>query len=115
MPYYTDPSEERLMPLRLRMALQSDTFNDIEMRQFIDRDLRVLLARHDKSAVTEACSIASPAGRQVVKQAVRDVDPSMLDSLATDAHRHGLQDQAAYCSFASSIRYFPSRMTRRRR
>ena len=92
MSYYTGPSEEHLIPVRLRMALQSDSFNDVEMRQFIVRDLRVLLARQQRATIAQVYSAASPAGRHFVEQTVRDVDPSMLNSLTTDAHRHSLPD-----------------------
>jgi hypothetical protein len=82
MSYYTGPSDQDLMPLRLRMAVNSDTFNDVEMRQFITRDLRVFLTRKQKSTIAAAYNAASPAGKRFIEQAVKDIDPSALNSLA---------------------------------
>src|SRR5262249_38323580 len=41
--YYTGPSEELLVPLRLETALGLEGFTDAEMRQLISRDIRHLL------------------------------------------------------------------------
>jgi hypothetical protein len=81
MSYYTGPSEPDLMPLRLRIAAQADVFNDIEMRQFVSRDLRLFLARKQRSVVAEAYDAASPAGKRFIEQTVRDLDPSVAKSL----------------------------------
>jgi hypothetical protein len=69
--------------------VNSDTFNDVEMRQFITRDLRVFLARKQKSAITAAYSAASPAGKRFIEQTVKDIDPSALNSLAAAAGKTG--------------------------
>ena len=87
MSYYTGPSEQLLVPLRLRIAVHSDRLSDIEIRQFVGRDLRLLLARNQKSAIAEAYNAASPAGRSFIEQAVGDVDPSARDSLRTGAQK----------------------------
>jgi hypothetical protein len=87
MSYYTGPSEQHLVPLRLRIAVHSDRLSDIEIRQFVGRDLRLLLARNQKSAIAEAYYAASPAGRSFIEQAVGDVDPSARDSLRTGAQK----------------------------
>ena len=65
MSYYTGPSEQPLVPLRLRIAVQLDGSKDIELRQFISRDLRMLLAQNQKSAIAEAYNVASPSGKEV--------------------------------------------------
>ncbi len=54
MSYYTGASEQDLMPLRLDLAVRSDTFSDVEMRQFVSRDIRLLLAQKQKSATADA-------------------------------------------------------------
>jgi hypothetical protein len=92
MSYYTGPSEQQLVPLRLRIAVHSDRLSDIEIRQFVGRDLRLLLARNQKSAIAEAYNAASPAGRSFIEQAVGDVDPSARDSLRTGAQKQPLPD-----------------------
>jgi len=79
--YYTGPSEQALVPLRLRIAVQLDGSRDIEMRQFISRDLRMLLAQNRKSTIAEAYNLASPSEKRLIESTIKDVDPSALDSL----------------------------------
>ena len=81
MSYYTGPSEQALVPLRLRIAVQLDDFKDIEMRQFISRDVRMLLAQNRKSTIAEAYKVASPAGKRFIELTIRDIDPPALDLL----------------------------------
>ncbi|MGB6542930.1 MAG: hypothetical protein WBF03_18895 [Xanthobacteraceae bacterium] len=92
MSYYTGPSDQDLLPLRLRMAVHSETLNDVEMRQFIARDLRLLITRQQKSEITQTYSAASPAGKRLIEQIVKDIDPSFLSSLSSDARGHFLPD-----------------------
>jgi len=68
--YYTGPSEQDLMLPRLRIAAQSDFLNDAEIRQFTTRDLRLLLARHQRSAIDEAYNAGSPTGKAFIKQSI---------------------------------------------
>jgi hypothetical protein len=83
MSYYTGPSEHALVPLRLRIAAQLDGSKDIEMRQFISRDLRMLLARNQKSAIAEAYNVASPSEKRFIESTIKDIDPMALDALQT--------------------------------
>jgi hypothetical protein len=69
------------VPLRLRIAVQLDASKDIEMRQFISRDVRMLLAQNRKSTIAEAYKVASPASKRFIESIIRDIDPSALDSL----------------------------------
>ena len=92
MSYYTGPSERRVVPLRLRIAVHSDQFSDVEMRQFVSRDLHFLLAGKQKSAIAEAYNTASSAGKSFIEQTVKDIDPSALDALHTGAKRQSLLD-----------------------
>jgi hypothetical protein len=71
--YYTGPSEQDLMLPRLRIAAQSDFLNDAEIRDFATRDLRLLLARHQKSAIDEAYNAGSSTGKAFIKQAVSQI------------------------------------------
>jgi len=86
MSYYTGPSEKDLMPLRLRMAAQLDPSGDIEVRQFISRDLRLFFAQNQKTTIIDAYNAGSPSGKRFIEQTVRDVDPSALDWLRIGAH-----------------------------
>jgi hypothetical protein len=63
MSYYTGPSELELMPLRLQIAVHSETFSDIELRDFITREVRLLFTHQQKSAIVAAYNAASLAGR----------------------------------------------------
>jgi hypothetical protein len=85
MSYYTGPSEQQLMPLRLRAVTHLDISDDVEMRQFASRDLRFLVTRKQISAITEAYGSASPAGKRFIEQGVRDIDPAMVKSLQSAA------------------------------
>jgi len=85
MSYFTGPSEQDLVLPRLRLAASSDTFANIDMRPFIGRDVRLLLGRKLAVALTEVYSGAPPAGKRLIEQAVAEVDPSAIDSLAAGA------------------------------
>ena len=63
--YYTGPSEQDLLPLRLRIAVHADDFDDAEIRQFVSRDIRHLLARKQKSAIAEAYDAASSCRKEL--------------------------------------------------
>jgi hypothetical protein len=91
MSYYTGPSDHALMPLRLRIAVQLDGSKDVEIREFVSRDLRLLLAQNQKSAIAEAYNVASPSGKKFVESIIKDIDPSALDFLQR-AQRRPLSD-----------------------
>lgn len=78
MSYYTGPSEQRLIPLRFRIAAHSNFVADVETRQFISRDLRLLLAQNEKPTIIEGYLAASSGGRKFIEQAISDIDPSAL-------------------------------------
>jgi hypothetical protein len=85
MSYYTGPSAQQLLPLRFRIAARSNFVGDVEMRQFISRDLRLLLAQKQKSTIIQGYLAASSAGRQFIEQTVNDIDPSALAWLHASA------------------------------
>ncbi len=68
--YYTGPSEQDLMLPRLRIAAQSEFLNDPEIREFASRDVRLLLARHQKPAIDDISNVGSATGKAFLKQAV---------------------------------------------
>lgn len=82
MAYYTGPSELTIVPLRLRLAAQTDRFGDVEIREFAIRDIRMLLATKQYDALAAADGIASNAGKQFIEHAVHDIDPSALEKIA---------------------------------
>jgi hypothetical protein len=81
MSYYTDPSEPELAPLRLRVAAGLKGLSDIDLQQFVGRDLRLLFTRHQNSAVIEAHNAASPAGKRFIEETVKTIDPSAVGAL----------------------------------
>jgi hypothetical protein len=81
MSYYTGPTEKHLMSLRLRIAAQTDAFNDFEVRQFVSRDLHMFLAQHQEGVIAEAYHVASPTGKRFIENVVNEIDPSALDWL----------------------------------
>ena len=84
MSYYTGPSDINLIPMRLRLAMLTNDLHDVELNQFVTRDLRLLLVRKQNSAVTEILNKdASPTARHLIEQIVGDFDPSALDALRT--------------------------------
>jgi hypothetical protein len=83
MSYFTGPSEQPLVSPRLKIAVQLDGSKDVEMRQFISRDLRMLLAQNRKSAIADAYNVASPANREFIESTIRDIDRSAFDILQT--------------------------------
>lgn len=92
MSYYTGPSDQALIPLRLRLAILPDAINDFEMQQFIARDLRFLISRKQKSMIADAYSTASAAGKRLIEQTIKDIDPSFLGSLTTTPPKQAFPD-----------------------
>src|SRR4029077_3704329 len=78
MSYYTGPSELELMPLRLWIAAHSDPFSDLELRDAISREVRLLFTHRLNSAIVAAYNAAQPAGKQFIEQTIREIDPSVV-------------------------------------
>jgi hypothetical protein len=85
MSYYTGPSELELMPLRLWIAVHSDAFSDIELRDIISREVRMLFTHQQKSAIIAVYNAASSVGRWFIEQTIREIDPSAAESLRASA------------------------------
>jgi hypothetical protein len=92
MSYYTGASDQRLMPLRLRISVRLAKFNDIEIRQFVGRDLRLLLADKKIPEIAEAYALASPAAKSFIEQTVQDIDPTALDRVRTAARKQSMPE-----------------------
>jgi hypothetical protein len=92
MSYYTGPTELELIPLRLRFTALSNITNDVEMRQFLRRDLRLLLARNQQSAIADAYNGASAPGKRLIEQTLDDIDHGAADSLRTRTPKQALPD-----------------------
>jgi len=85
MSYYTGPSEWDFMPLRLGVMAHLDVSGDVELQQFASRDVRLLIARKQTSAIAEAYRDAPPAGKHFIEQIVADIDPSIVPLLRSAA------------------------------
>ena len=81
MSYYTAPSDPKLMPLRLWIAMQLDILGDDEMQQFVTRDIRTFLARQDIAPVVGAHRVATSAGKRFIENTVDQISPSTLKTL----------------------------------
>jgi len=92
MSYYTGPNERDLIPLRLRIAVRYDILNDMEIREFVGRDLRLLLARGEIAAVTGAYNAGAPAGRRFMEFVVREINPSVAETMRSTARKQRLPD-----------------------
>ena len=92
MSYYTGPSELELMPLRLWIAVHSDAFSDLELRDSISREVRLLFTHQQKSAIVAAYNAAPSVGRQFIEQTIREIDPSAVESLRANAQGSHLPD-----------------------
>ena len=92
MSYYTGPSELELMPLRLSIAIRTDAFRDIELRDSISREVRLLFTHQQKSAIVAAYNVAPSVARQFIEQTIREIDPSAAELLRGGAQGSDLRD-----------------------
>ena len=92
MSYYTGPSEQDLIPLRLRLTALSKAIGDVEIREFVRRDLRLLLARKQQSAIADAYNAASPPVKRFIEQTLGDIDRPAAESLRSGAQKQSLPD-----------------------
>ena len=92
MSYYTGPSEQDLIPLRLRLTALSNAIGDVEIREFVGRDLRLLLARKQQSAIADAYNAASPPVKRFIEETVGDIDRPAAESLRSGAQKQPLPD-----------------------
>jgi hypothetical protein len=83
MSYYTAPYNLTLTPLRLSVATRGDALRDADLQQFVERDLRMILAGKPelRPAIIAAYATASAEGRRLVESVVQEADPSFLASL----------------------------------
>jgi hypothetical protein len=89
MSYYTGPSDLELMPLRLWIAVHSDALSDIELRDSISREVRLLFTHQQKSTIVAAHNAAPSAARQFIERTVREIDPSTAEWLrAGNTRKH---------------------------
>lgn len=83
MSYYTSPNAIDLIPLRLFTATHSNALADENVRQLVQRDVRMVLSHWPKLrlALIAAYKDASPDTKSFLERAVNDTDPAFLESL----------------------------------
>jgi hypothetical protein len=92
MSYYTGPSEQDLIPLRLRLTAVSNAIGDVEIAQLLRRDLRLLLAREQQSAIADAYNAGSPLGKRFIEQTLGEIDRAAAEALRSGAKKQNLPD-----------------------
>jgi hypothetical protein len=92
MSYYTGASNQRLMPLRLRIGAQLTDFNDIEIRQLVARDVRLLLAGKQTAEIADAYGHASPAAKSFIEQTIQDIEPSAVDKVLAGVRKQNFPE-----------------------
>jgi hypothetical protein len=85
MAYYTGPSERTLIPLRLRLATELESLDDVELQQFVRRDLQLLFAARQEGAIAAAYTGGSAGGKRFIEQAVTELNPAYLGALHNGA------------------------------
>src|SRR5438874_8141288 len=80
---YTAPYNWTLAPLRLSVAARGDALTDPELQQFVERDLRTILAGKPelRNAVRAAYVTASAPSRRFFESVVQQADPRFMTSL----------------------------------
>ena len=87
MSYYTGSNTIELLPQRLLLAIQSPVLNDDELGDLVRHDIRTALMQRPQlmPALVAAYKTANPAGRQFIEKALREVDPSALAAVLSEA------------------------------
>jgi hypothetical protein len=84
MSYYTAPSDLELLPLRLSVALGTDSaLREPELRDLIKRDVSLVVMTRPafRPAVTAAYRSASAEGKVYLENLISELDPSYLDNM----------------------------------
>jgi len=83
MSYYAGPNELSLIPLRIKIATQSDAITDPELQALVGGEIRAMITRKPgfKPVIVSAYRDALPEGRRFIESQVGDLDPKLLASL----------------------------------
>ena len=57
------------------------------MRQFISRDIRLLLSQEQSLKLAEIYNAASRSAKSFMQEVIRDIDPSALDKISKGAQK----------------------------
>jgi hypothetical protein len=92
MSYYTGPSESDLIPLHIAIAAKSDFVADVEMREFVSRDLRWLATEKQNSTIAAAYNATSAEGKKFIEQTLAEISPPTLQWLRSTTRSSQLPD-----------------------
>jgi hypothetical protein len=83
MSYYTGPNELHLIPLRLFTATHSTALGDDDLRQLVQRDVRMILTQWPELRPTLAAAYkgAEADAKQFLEEAVTETDPGFLQAM----------------------------------
>lgn len=82
--YYTAPNDLALLPLRLTVALGTNSaVNEPELRELIKRDIKIVVANQPalRPAIVAAYQSASADGRSFADGLVSELDPNYLQNM----------------------------------
>lgn len=84
MSYYTGANETELIPLRLRLAVNSNALADKDFQQLVRHDIHTIVTRKPEltPAILAAYRDALPFGQQFLEETLKEIDPALLARLA---------------------------------
>jgi hypothetical protein len=83
MSYFTGANEIELIPMRLLLAVRSDTIGEKDFQLLVRHDIRAIITYKPelKSAIVAAYRDALPVGKQFLEDVLKELDPSLLTKL----------------------------------
>jgi hypothetical protein len=83
MSYYTGPNELHLIPPRLFAATRSDALADSDLRQLVQRDVRMILTRWTelRPALAAVYEDAEPDAKRFLEGAITEADHTFLQTM----------------------------------
>ena len=80
MSYYTGPNELSLIPLRIKIATETDAITDSELQILVGGEIRKIITRRPelKPFIIAAYRSALPEGKRFIESQVGELDPDLL-------------------------------------
>ena len=89
MSYYTGANRPELIPLRLQISARSDALSDSDLAQLFQQEIARIVRREARltPAIVTAYKNASPRGKSIIENVLRDHDPRLLGQLGSVSNR----------------------------
>jgi hypothetical protein len=89
MSYYTGADRPELMPLLLQISARSDALSDADLAQLFQQEIAGIVRREARltPAIVTAYKNASPRGKSIIENVLRDHDPRLLGQLGSSSDR----------------------------